>query len=214
MCGRYVNKNSFEDIEKLFQADLIQSPSISIQPSYNICPTQFSPVVVSADEKYQMKNMHWGLIPSWSKDSKFATNLINARIETVQEKPSFKGLTNASRCIVIASGYYEWVQTDSGKQPYYIHGEHDVLPIAGLWTRWKDIKSFTIITKSANSNISNIHYRMPLIIEQNHIKSFLDHSIKFDSSYNNQDVRLKFYKVSNHVNNSFKNDISCITSIE
>ena len=214
MCGRYVNKNSFEDIEKLFQADLIQSPSISIQPSYNICPTQYSPVVVSADEKYQMKNMHWGLIPSWSKDSKFATNLINARIETVQEKPSFKGLTNASRCIVIASGYYEWVQTDSGKQPYYIHGEHDVLPIAGLWTRWKDIKSFTIITKSANSNISNIHHRMPLIIEQNHIKSFLDHSIKFDSLYNNQDIRLRYHKVSKLVNKTVKNDISCITSIE
>ena len=214
MCGRYVNKNSFEDIEKLFQADLIQSPSISIQPSYNICPTQYSPVVVSADEKYQMKNMHWGLIPSWSKDSKFATNLINARIETVQEKPSFKGLTNASRCIVIASGYYEWVQTDSGKQPYYIHGEHDVLPIAGLWTRWKDIKSFTIITKSANSNISNIHHRMPLIIEQNHIKSFLDHSIKFDSSYNNQDIRLRYHKVSKLVNKPVKNDISCITSLE
>ena len=214
MCGRYVNKNSFEDIEKLFQADLIQSPSISIQPSYNICPTQYSPVVVSADEKYQMKNMHWGLIPSWSKDSKFATNLINARIETVQEKPSFKGLTNASRCIVIASGYYEWVQTDSGKQPYYIHGEHDVLPIAGLWTRWKDIKSFTIITKSANSNISNIHHRMPLIIEQNHIKSFLDHSIKFDSSYNNQDIRLRYHKISKLVNKPVKNDISCITSIE
>ena len=214
MCGRYVNKNSFEDIEKLFQADLIQSPSISIQPSYNICPTQFSPVVVSADEKYQMKNMHWGLIPSWSKDSKFATNLINARIETVQEKPSFKWLTNASRCIVIASGYYEWVQTDSGKQPYYMHGEHDVLPIAGLWTRWKDIKSFTIITKSANSNISNIHHRMPLIIEQNHIKSFLDHSIKFDSSYNNQDIRLRYHKVSKLVNKPVKNDISCITSIE
>ena len=214
MCGRYVNKNSFEDIEKLFQADLIQSPSISIQPSYNICPTQYSPVVVSADEKYQMKNMHWGLIPSWSKDSKFATNLINARIETVQEKPSFKGLTNASRCIVIASGYYEWVQTDSGKQPYYIHGKHDVLPIAGLWTRWKDIKSFTIITKSANSNISNIHHRMPLIIEQNHIKSFLDHSIKFDSSYNNQDIRLRYHKVSKLVSKPVKNDISCITSIE
>ena len=214
MCGRYVNKNSFEDIEKLFQADLIQSPSISIQPSYNICPTQYSPVVVSADEKYQMKNMHWGLIPSWSKDSKFATNLINARIETVQEKPSFKRLTNASRCIVIASGYYEWVQTDSGKQPYYIHGEHDVLPIAGLWTRWKDIKSFTIITKSANSNISNIHHRMPLIIEQNHFKSFLAHSIEFDSSYKNQDIRLRYHKVSKLVNKPVKNDISCITSIE
>ena len=213
MCGRYVNKNSFEDIEKLFQADLIQSPSISIQPSDNIAPTQYSPVVVSAGEKYYMENMHWGLIPSWSKDSKFATNLINARIETVQEKPSFKGLINTSRCIVIASGYYECVQSDSGKQPYYIHGEHDVLPIAGLWTRWKDIKSFTIITKSANSNISNIHHRMPLIIEQNHIKSFLDHSIKFDSSYNNQDIRLRYHKVSKLVNKPVKNDISCITSI-
>ena len=214
MCGRYVNKNSFEDIEKLFQADLIQSPSISIQPSYNICPTQYSPVVVSAGEKYNMENMHWGLIPSWSKDSKFATNLINARIETVQEKPSFKGLTNASRCIVIASGYYEWVQTDNGKQPYYIQGEDNVLPIAGLWTRWKDIKSFTIITKSANSNISNIHHRMPLIIENNLIESFLDHSIKFDSSYKNQDIGLRSHKVSKLVNKPVKNDISCITSIE
>ena len=214
MCGRYVNKNSFEDIEKLFQADLIQSPSISIQPSYNICPTQYSPVVVSAGEKYYMENMHWGLIPSWSRDSKFATNLINARIETIQEKPSFKGLVNTSRCIVIASGYYEWVQTDSGKQPYYIQGEDNVLPIAGLWTRWNDTKTFTIITKSANSNISNIHHRMPLIIEQNHIKSFLDHSIKFDSSYNNQDIRLRYHKVSKLVNKPVKNDISCITSIE
>ena len=214
MCGRYVNKNSFEDIEKLFQADLIQSPSISIQPSYNICPTQYSPVVVSAGEKYYMENMHWGLIPSWSKDSKFATNLINARIETIKEKPSFKGLINTSRCIVIASGYYEWVQTDSGKQPYYIHGEHDVLPIAGLWTRWKDIKSFTIITKSANSSVSNIHHRMPLIIEKNLIESFLDHSIKFDISYKNQDISLKSYKVSKLVNKAVRNDISCITSIE
>ena len=214
MCGRYVNKNSFEDIEKLFQADLIQSPSISIQPSYNICPTQYSPVVVSAGEKYYMENMHWGLIPSWSKDSKFATNLINARIETVEEKPSFKGLINTSRCIVIASGYYEWVQTDSGKQPYYIQGEDNVLPIAGLWTRWNDTKSFTIITKSANSSVSNIHHRMPLIIEKNLIESFLDHSIKFDISYKKQDISLKSYKVSKLVNKPVRNDISCITSIE
>ena len=214
MCGRYVNKNSFEDIEKLFQADLIQSPSISIQPSYNICPTQYSPVVVSAGEKYYMENMHWGLIPSWSKDSKFATNLINARIETIKEKPSFKGLINTSRCIVIASGYYEWVQTDSGKQPYYIQGEDNVLPIAGLWTRWNDTKSFTIITKSANSSVSNIHHRMPLIIEKNLIESFLDHSIKFDISYKKQDITLKSYKVSKLVNKPVRNDISCITSIE
>ena len=214
MCGRYVNKNSFEDIEKLFQADLIQSPSISIQPSYNICPTQYSSVVVSAGEKYYMENMHWGLIPSWSKDSKFATNLINARIETIQEKPSFKGLINTSRCIVIASGYYEWVQTDSGKQPYYIHGEDNVLPIAGLWTRWNDTKSFTIITKSANSSVSNIHHRMPLIIEKNLIESFLNHSIKFDISYKKQDISLKSYKVSKLVNKPVRNDISCITSIE
>ena len=161
-----------------------------------------------------MENMHWGLIPSWSKDSKFATNLINARIETIQEKPSFKGLINTSRCIVIASGYYEWVQTDSGKQPYYIHGEDNVLPIAGLWTRWNDTKSFTIITKSANSSVSNIHHRMPLIIEKNLIESFLNHSIKFDIPYKKQDISLKSYKVSKLVNKPVRNDISCITSIE
>ena len=214
MCGRYVNKNSFEDIEKLFPVDLIQSPSMSIQPSYNICPTQYSPVVVSAGEKHYMENMHWGLIPSWSKDSKFATNLINARIETIQDKPSFKGLIHTNRCIVIASGYYEWVQTNSGKQPYYIHGEGGVLLIAGLWTCWNDTKSFTIITKSANSNVSSIHHRMPLVIEKNHIESFLDHSIKFDSSYKKQDMKLRYHKVSKLVNKTVNNDISCITSIE
>ena len=78
-----------------------------------------------------------GIDPQLVKDMKFATNLINARIETIQEKPRTR-LINTSRCIVIASGYYEWVQTDSGKQPYYIHGEDNVLPIAGLWTRWND----------------------------------------------------------------------------
>ena len=214
MCGRYVNKNTFEDIESLFQTDLIQNSPNSLQPNYNIFPTQYSPVVVSTGEKYHIENMHWGLIPSWSKDSKFATNLINARIETIKEKPSFKGLINTSRCIVIASGYYEWVQTENGKQPYYINGEYDVLPIAGLWTRWNNTKSFTIITKSANSSVANLHHRMPLIIEKNRIKSFLDHSINFNSSYQKQEVKLSYHKVSKLVNNSVNNDISCITLIE
>ena len=119
MCGRFVNTNSFENIEKLFQADVVQSPSLSIQPSYNICPTQYSPVVVNNSGDFHVENMHWGLIPTWSKDKKFASNLINARLETIKEKPSFKGLVNTSRCIVIASGYYEWVQNDNGKQAYF-----------------------------------------------------------------------------------------------
>ena len=214
MCGRYVNKNSFEDIERLFQTDLIQSLPNSLEPNYNIYPTQYSPVVVSEGGKYHIENMHWGLIPSWSKDSKFATNLINARIETIKEKPSFKGLINTSRCIVIASGYYEWVQTENGKQPCYIHGEYDVLPIAGLWTRWNNTKSFTIITKLANSSVANLHHRMPLIIEKNRIKSFLDHSINFNSSYQKQEVKLNYHKVSKLVNNTLNNDISCIALIE
>lgn len=210
MCGRYVNTKKIVDIERKFNIDSEYIDELSINPSYNISPTQYSPVIVQNTTVRIIKDMHWGLIPSWSKDKKFSSNLINARLETIKEKPSFKNLVNANRCIVIANGYYEWTQTDNGKQPFFIHNDDQFLPMAGLWTQWRDITSFTIITKSADPSIKTIHHRMPLILNDNSIESYLDHNISFDQSYKISESLLKYHKVAMMVNSPVNNNASCI----
>ena len=214
MCGRYVNTKKIDDIEKRFNIDRQENNELSISPSYNISPTQYSPVIVQKSTKRIIKNMHWGLIPSWSKDKKFSSNLINARLETIKEKPSFKNLVDTNRCIVVANGYYEWTQTDNGKQPFFIHNNNDFLPMAALWTQWQDITSFTIITKSSDSSIKTIHHRMPLILDDNCIELYLDHNISFDQSYKIPESLLKYHKVASIVNSPVNNDASCIDSLD
>jgi len=213
MCGRYVNTKKIDEIEKKFNIDRQENIELSINPSYNISPTQYSPVIVQNSSKRIIKNMHWGLIPSWSKDKKFSSNLINARLETIKEKPSFKNLVNTNRCIVVANGYYEWTQTDNGKQPFFIHNNDEFIPMAALWTQWQDIISFTIITKSADASIKTIHHRMPLILDDNCIELYLDHNISFDQSYKISESLLKYHKVSSIVNSPANNDGSCIDSL-
>jgi len=213
MCGRYVNTKKIDEIEKKFNIDRQENIELSINPSYNISPTQYSPVIVQNSTKRIIKNMHWGLIPSWSKDKKFSSNLINARLETIKEKPSFKNLVNTNRCIVVANGYYEWTQTDNGKQPFFIHNNDEFIPMAALWTQWQDIISFTIITKSADASIKTIHHRMPLILDDNCIELYLDHNISFDQSYKISESLLKYHKVSSIVNSPANNDGSCIDSL-
>ena len=213
MCGRYVNTKKIDDIEKKFNIDRQENIELTINPSYNISPTQDSPVIVQNSTKRIIKNMHWGLIPSWSKDKKFSSNLINARLETIKEKPSFKNLVNTNRCIVVANGYYEWTQTDNGKQPFFIHNNDEFIPMAALWTQWQDIISFTIITKSADASIKTIHHRMPLILDDNCIELYLDHNISFDQSYKISESLLKYHKVSSIVNSPANNDGSCIDSL-
>ena len=214
MCGRYVNTKKIDEIEKKFNIDRQENIELSINPSYNISPTQYSPVIVQNSTKRIIKNMHWGLIPSWSKDKKFSSNLINARLETIKEKPSFKNLVNTNRCIVVANGYYEWTQTDNGKQPFFIHNNDEFIPMAALWTQWQDIISFTIITKSADASIKTIHHRMPLILDDNCIELYLDHNISFDQSYKISESLLKYHKVSSIVNSPANNDGSCIDSLD
>jgi putative SOS response-associated peptidase YedK len=214
MCGRYVNTKKIDDIKKRFNIDRQENNELSISPSYNISPTQYSPVIVQDSTKRIIKNMHWGLIPAWSKDKKFSSNLINARLETIKEKPSFKNLVDTNRCIVVANGYYEWTQTDNGKQPFFIHNNNNFLPMAALWTQWQDITSFTIITKSSDSSIKTIHHRMPLILDDNCIELYLDHNISFDQSYKISESLLKYHKVASIVNSPANNDASCIDSLD
>ena len=214
MCGRYVNKNTKEQIIGFFGSGIELDEINAFKSSYNICPTQLAPILRVDSSGMRLENMHWGLIPSWSKDKKYASNLINARLETLNDKPSFKGLVKSHRCIVVASGYYEWVNTQNGKQPMYIHSNQSVLPLAGLWTSWGNINSFTIVTQNSFSHLKTLHHRMPLILNNSSILKYLDSDIEFNNSYKVSIDGIQYHKVSKIVN-SVKHDAdTCIQSLD
>ena len=165
MCGRY----TLDPTTKLYERFEI-SNRLEIKARFNIAPTQDVPVIIR-NSPNRIEMMRWGLIPHWAKDESIGTKMINARAETITEKVSFKRLLPSKRCIVPASGYYEWQATKNGKQPYYIHAEGgEYLPFAGLFDIWKnpegeEIYSFTIITTEPTVNLQAIHNRMPVILE-------------------------------------------------
>ena len=211
MCGRYTFFNNIDSLQHSLNIDVIDSNIINHQASYNIAPTQNAPVVFEENNKRILKNMRWGLIPSWAKDNSFASKLINARSETIADKPSFKNLITTNRCIVLANGYYEWVNVDNKKHPYFIYSEENtMISMAGLWTEWRDVVSFTIITKQSNISIRHLHHRMPLILQEEKIDSYLDKRNTFDDFVKFDDMKLKYHQVSNLVNSPKNNNASCI----
>ena len=165
MCGRYTLKTPINVLAERFEIE--EYPS-SIAPNYNTAPTQEVAAVVEEDEKRKLEVFHWGLIPSWAKDPGIGNKMINARAETVSEKPSFRSAFKKRRCLILADGFYEWQKTDNGKQPYHIKmADGSPFAFAGLWEIWKDeeeIRSCTIITTEANNLMDEIHHRMPVIL--------------------------------------------------
>jgi putative SOS response-associated peptidase YedK len=169
MCGRFALYITLEELADYF--DLPELPA-QLAPRYNIAPTQ--PVgIVRIDAQHKTRAWAltlWGLIPSWSKDPSLGARMINARAETVDEKPSFRTAFKRRRCIVPASGFYEWMKQEGGKQPYFItSASGDLLGFAGLWESWRgpdgeEIESCTILTTDANETIAPLHDRMPVIL--------------------------------------------------
>src|ERR1044071_1625887 len=165
MCGRYV----LADIAALAaRFDLAMDPS-AVAARYNVAPTQTMPVVVKQSPN-RLVMMRWGLVPSWAKDGKTEQLMINARAETLAQKRTFSKLLTTQRCLVPASGFYEWQQTSGGKVPHYISlQDESLLAFAGLYDRWTDnqgteVFSYTIITTEPNTLMSSIHNRMPAIL--------------------------------------------------
>jgi len=159
------------------------APPTNLQPRYNICPTTTIDVVRSAGpgRGRELVSMRWGLVPSWwKKKAKETPATFNARAETVAEKPMFRSAFKRARCLIPASGYYEWHTTPTGKQPYYFTA-HDGSPltIAGLWDEWKDgetgepLKSCTMIITSANEFVSKLHDRMPVLLQPKDFEPWL-----------------------------------------
>ncbi len=179
MCGRFAQYSSGEVLEASFGASLgAQTPA----PRYNIAPGS-ALLAVRADPlgARSFTMLHWGLIPSWAKERKFGTRTINARAETVAEKPAFRAAFRRRRCLIPADGFYEWQATPTGKQPYFIT-RRDRLPMAfaGLWEVWTDsatgqeIASTTILVTAANALTRPIHDRMPVILSSADAGAWLD----------------------------------------
>ncbi len=212
MCGRYNLTAPIQEIGELF--DLQHLPRFQV--SYNIPPGQKILTVVQLDDKSQKGvYLHWGLIPSWAKDAKISGHLINARSETLAEKPSFRAALKKRRCLIPANGFFEWQQTSSGKQAYHIHRPDNTLfAFAGLWEHWQNngvsIYSCTIITTTANNLMQSIHDRMPVIIPNADYSTWLNkdfnpvelQNILSPDGYKN----FKTTHISNRINNPINND--------
>jgi putative SOS response-associated peptidase YedK len=175
MCGRYTITATPDQLALHFDASLPNDFS----PRFNAAPTQHLPVLLNKDP-HQFEMLRWGLVPSWSKGIDNKYSMINARSETLTEKPSFKKALEQRRCIVPADSFYEWQKLDDGKQPMRITlKDEDLFALAGLWDTWKSpdgeiIRSFTIITTEANELMKPIHDRMPVILSREAEKRWLD----------------------------------------
>ena len=166
MCGRY----SLVEINKLLLRYSIVNSGFHFLPRYNIAPTQEVPIIVREDQGNSLKCMKWGLVPHWAKDPKIGNSLINARAETIVEKPAFRNAFSKRRCLIPADSFYEWVKVGKQKVPQRILPKNrEILSFAGIWESWgtkdKDpLLSFAIITTAANEMMKGIHDRMPVIL--------------------------------------------------
>ncbi|WP_420411848.1 SOS response-associated peptidase [Roseibium sp.] len=176
MCGRYSLTATPEDVRALF--GYIDHPNFPAR--YNIAPTQPIATVLQSHGKRRFQLIRWGLIPSWVKDPASFTLLINARSETAAAKPSFRTAMKHHRCLIPASGFYEWRRTPEGKQPFYIKpADGGVMAFAGLWETWSDpdggdMDSGAMLTTQSNRMMSEIHHRMPVILKPESYETWLD----------------------------------------
>lgn len=184
MCGRYAFYKHQELSERLTNVSLDIAFFDQFQPTWNAAPSQILPVIVEDDGKVAVRGMAWGLIPKWTKPGerpKVAP--INARSETIAEKPMFRSLVKYRRCIVPANGFYEWKRTPAGKQPYYVEPTGSQLMLfAGLFDEAKGtggdpLESFSIITTHANDTMSSLHDRMPVILGDDGVEAWLDRDL-------------------------------------
>lgn len=178
MCGRYAFFSPAEAVRRTFALDDVPE----LEPRYNIAPTQDVPAVRAGPEGARaIAMLHWGLVPKWAKERAIGNRMINARAETLAEKPSFRDAFRKRRCLVLADGWYEWQVADGGKQPWFIRLE-DARPLAfaGLWERWNDpadgtmLESCAIVTTDATASIRKIHDRMPVVLPETGWDRWLD----------------------------------------
>ena len=220
MCGRYTQTKSGEAIARTFSLSATPDP----QPRYNIAPTQPVSAIAQTKEDREYRIFQWGLVPSWSKDPKIGSRMINARSETVAEKPSFRAAFKRRRCLILSDGFYEWQRTGGKKQPYYIQVEDQkIFGFAGLWETWESgdgsyLESCTILTTEPNGLMETIHNRMPVIVHPEDFDLWLDPSLQDGRHVQHllrpyEDEAMDAYAVSTVVNNPRNEDSECVVPL-
>lgn len=179
MCGRYTITTPVEALRELFG---FEGPGVNLRPRWNVAPTQEAPVVrLGSDGRRELAMFRWGLVPFWAKNPSIGSRMINARAETVADKPAFRQAFRARRCLVPADGFYEWAKGAGGrKQPYLFRtGNGAPFALADLWERWQSgdaapLHTFTIIVTAANRMMAQYHDRMPVVLAPENYAAWLD----------------------------------------
>lgn len=219
MCGRFA---LHADPEQLAEA-LDASAPADYHPRFNIAPTQTVLTLHRVGDERRLVPLRWGLVPAWSKGPDNRYSMINARAETVHSKPAFRGPFRHHRCLIPASGFYEWRTGERGKQPWYIHPtDGPLLLFAGLWDRWdgpdEHVDSCTILTTAANALMAQLHDRMPVILDAEGQIAWLDPDA--DSSdlrallVPAPDERLAAHPVGRQINNPRHEGPDCIMGMD
>lgn len=222
MCGRFTLTLSIAGLQRYFNA----SAALALSPRYNIAPSQGVLVVRQQENKSrECVLLRWGLIPPWLKEENINAQWINARAETVDQKPLFRQAFQQRRCLIPASGFYEWKKTGKGKQPYYIcKKDQSPLAFAGLWEHWENlqgkvIESCTVLTTDANPLLQPIHNRMPVVLEPDAFENWLTPDFQDTQAlkallHPDQAENLAVYPVSAKVNNPRHDDEECILPLK
>ena len=222
MCGRYSLFADFREIEERFGEATFEEDEY--EESYNIAPSQMVLSVINDGVKNRLGYLKWGLVPSWAKDSKVGFKMINARAETVHEKPSFREAFKKKRCLIVADSFYEWKRTENRKVPMRIKMKNNELfAMAGLWESWKSpsgelVHTCTILTTEPNDLMSTIHDRMPVILKEEDEQTWLNPAIKTIDELKPfliplENGLLEAYEVSDKVNSPKNNASDLIVKV-
>ncbi|MCW2680608.1 MAG: yedK [Frankiales bacterium] len=181
MCGRYASSRDARDLASAFEVE--EPPEEVIPPSWNVAPTDPVYAVLQREDRRLLRVLRWGLVPSWAKDAKGAARLINARQETVTQKPAFRAAYQRRRCLLPADGYYEWQVDGTRKQPWFLTSREDgPLAMAGLYEVWSQgeerLWTCTVITTSASDELGHIHDRTPLLVPREDWGRWLDPAVE------------------------------------
>jgi putative SOS response-associated peptidase YedK len=206
MCGRFAFYSPAEATAALF--GVVAAPEV--EPRYNIAPTQYVAAVRQGDDQErELVMLRWGLVPFWAKDPSIGNRMINARAETVAEKPSYRAAYRHRRCLVLADGFYEWQRVDDKKTPHYISlASGEPFALAGLWENWKDresdatLQTTTLITMAANDFMTPLHHRMPVILQADTADEWLAGSTDLLDSIAERTPTLRAWPVDRRVNNA------------
>ena len=206
MCGRFAFYSPSEATAALFGVD----GALAVEPRYNIAPTQFVAAVRdNQNGQRELVMLRWGLVPFWAKDTSIGNRMINARAETVAEKPSYRAAFAHRRCVVLADGFYEWRRDGDAKTPYFVSlASGEPFALAGLWEDWKDkgsgesLQTTTIITTVANDFMQPLHHRMPVILQTDTANIWLAGENDYLERAADRTPSLRAWPVHRRVNNA------------